>query len=126
MTYLGLFQQNMLKSHSIQNKCDGQVHTAIFKMNHQQGPIEQHMELYTMLCTSLDWREVRGRMDTCISRAESLCCSPRRKWQPTPVFLPGESHGQRSLAGYSPRGRKESNTTEQFHFTFHLKLPQLC
>ena len=37
----------------------------------------------------------------------------RRKWQPTPVFLPGESHGQRSLAGYSPRGCKESDTTEQ-------------
>ena len=34
-----------------------------------------------------------------------------RKWQPTPVFLPGKSHGQRSLAGYSPWGRKESNTT---------------
>ena len=37
----------------------------------------------------------------------------RRAWQPTPVFLPGESHGQRSLAGYSPRGHKESDTTEQ-------------
>ena len=36
----------------------------------------------------------------------------RRKWQPTPVFLPGESHGQRSLAGYSPQGHKESDTTE--------------
>ena len=32
--------------------------------------------------------------------------------QPTPVFLPGESHGQRSLAGYSPQGCKESDTTE--------------
>ena len=32
-----------------------------------------------------------------------------RAWQPTPVFFPGESHGQRSLAGYSPRGRKESD-----------------
>ena len=31
----------------------------------------------------------------------------RRKWQPTPVFLPGKFHGQRSLAGYSPRGHKE-------------------
>ena len=31
----------------------------------------------------------------------------------TPVFLPGESHGQRSLAGYSPSGRKESDTTER-------------
>ena len=36
----------------------------------------------------------------------------RRKWQPTPVFLPGDSHGQRTLAGYSPWGRKESGTTE--------------
>ena len=30
----------------------------------------------------------------------------KRKWQPTPVFLPGESRGQRSQAGYSPRGHK--------------------
>ena len=38
----------------------------------------------------------------------------RRKWQPTPVFLPGESHGQRSLAGYSPLHgvQQESGTTE--------------
>ena len=36
----------------------------------------------------------------------------RRKWQPTPVSLLGESHGQRSLAGYSPWGHKESNMTE--------------
>ena len=36
----------------------------------------------------------------------------RRKWQPTPIFLPGESHGQRSLFGYSPWCRKESDTTE--------------
>ena len=36
----------------------------------------------------------------------------RRAWQPTPVFLPGEFHGQRSLAGYSPWGRKESDRTE--------------
>ena len=33
----------------------------------------------------------------------------RRKWQPTPIFLPGESHGQRSLVGYSPWGHKESD-----------------
>ena len=34
----------------------------------------------------------------------------RREWQPTPVFFPGESHGPRSLVGYSPRGRKELDT----------------
>ena len=36
----------------------------------------------------------------------------RRTWQPTPVWLPGESHGQRSLVGYSPWGHKESDTSE--------------
>ena len=36
----------------------------------------------------------------------------RRAWQPTPVFLPGESHGQRSLAGYSPWGLRESDATK--------------
>ena len=37
----------------------------------------------------------------------------RRKWQPTPVSLPGKSHGQKRLEGYSPPGRKESDTTER-------------
>ena len=37
----------------------------------------------------------------------------RREWQPTLVFLPGEFHGQRSLAGYSPWGHKESDMTKQ-------------
>ena len=36
----------------------------------------------------------------------------RRKWQPTPVFLPGKPHGQQSLVGYSPWGSKESDATE--------------
>ena len=40
----------------------------------------------------------------------------RRKWQPTPIFLPGKSHGWRSLVGSSPWGCKESDTTEQLHF----------
>ena len=43
----------------------------------------------------------------------------RRKWQPTPVFLPGKSHGLRSLLGYSPWGRKELDMTEQLHIHFH-------
>ena len=40
----------------------------------------------------------------------------RRKWQPTPVLLPGKSHGWRSLVGYSPLGHKESDMTEWLHF----------
>ena len=43
----------------------------------------------------------------------------RREWLPTPVFLPGEVHGQRSLAAYSPWGHKESDTTEQLT---HIKI----
>ena len=47
----------------------------------------------------------------------------RRKWQPTPGFLPGESHGQRSLAGYSPWGRRESEMTENARTAFLKNLP---
>ena len=43
----------------------------------------------------------------------------KRKWQPSPVFLPGESHGQRSLAGYDPQGHRESDTTEGLHAHAH-------
>ena len=48
----------------------------------------------------------------------------KRAWQPTPVFLPGESHRQRSLTAYSPWGCKESDTTErlnsaQYHSPIH-------
>ena len=44
----------------------------------------------------------------------------RRKWQPTPVLLPGKSHGQRSLIGCSPPGLQELDTTERLHFHFSL------
>ena len=43
-----------------------------------------------------------------------------RQWHPTPVLLPGKSHGWRSLVGCSPWGREESDTTEQLHFHFSL------
>ena len=42
----------------------------------------------------------------------------RRKWQPTPGFLPGKSHGWWNLVGYSPWGHKESDMTERLHFHF--------
>ena len=45
----------------------------------------------------------------------------RRKWQPTLVVLPGESHGWRSLVGCSPWGHKESDTTDQLHFLYLVK-----
>ena len=44
----------------------------------------------------------------------------RRQWHPTPVLLPGKSHGQMSLVGCSPWGHEESDTTERLHFHFSL------
>ena len=44
----------------------------------------------------------------------------KRQWHPTPVLLPGKSHGQRSLVGCSPWGCEESDTTERLHFHFSL------
>ena len=44
----------------------------------------------------------------------------RRQWQPTPVLLPGKSHGWRSLVGYSPWGPKSQTQMSDFTFTFHF------
>ena len=49
-----------------------------------------------------------------------LCSTWRRQWHPTPVLLPGKSHGRRSLEGCSPWGLKESDMTERLHFHFSL------
>ena len=49
----------------------------------------------------------------------------RRKWQPTPVFLPGKFHGQKSLVGCSPWSHKESDTTEWVTLVMTLVTPQL-
>ena len=66
------------------------------------------------------WLLTSARMDKPSGCSRLACfqidlylCHWRRKWQPTPVFLPGESHGQKSLVGYSPWGHKESDTAEQ-------------
>ena len=67
--------------------------------------------------------ESSGRDPTCqCRRRRRLGLCPRvgkipwrREWHPTPVFLPGTSHGQRSLAGYSPRSRQKLDATEHAH-----------
>ena len=50
----------------------------------------------------------------------------RREWLPTPVFLPGESHGQRSLVGYSPWGHKELDTTRYMNLFKLWFSPNIC
>ena len=66
---------------------------------------------------------------SCITRKKSFRLSQfryvramlrRRRWHPTPVLLPGKSHGRRSLEGCSPWGRWGSDTTEQLHFHFSI------
>ena len=47
-----------------------------------------------------------------------VCIMRKRQWHPTPVLLPGKSHGWRSLVGCSPWGRYKSDTTERLHFHF--------
>ena len=77
-----------------------------------------------------------GSSDSVTSQAGRRCRRPefdpwvrkipwRRKWQPTPVLLPGKFHGQRGPAGYSPRGRKEVDTTEVTQQACRLAVPTL-
>jgi len=73
-----------------------------------------------------------GKESTCHCRRLNRCrfdpwvgkISGSRKWQPTPVFLSGEFHGQRSLVGYIPWGHKESHTSELLstHSSIYFKL----
>ena len=70
-------------------------------------------------CSKLQW-----------SKAHSNSCVPHwyigeRKWQPDPVFLPGEAHGRRSLVAYSPWGRKELDMAEQPTHTWIYSSPEL-
>ena len=70
-----------------------------------QASLVAHMVKNLLQCRRLGFRPWFGKIPW------------RRTWQPTPVFLFGELHGPRSLVGYSPWGRKESDTTEQLTFS---------
>ena len=81
------------------------------------------------LAWRVPWTEEPGRLQSMGSRGvrhdwvTSLSLFTfmhwRRKWQSIPVLLPGKSHGCKRVVGYSPWGRKESDTTEQLHFHFN-------
>ena len=55
---------------------DWHVHTAIFKIDNQQGPAVQHRELCSILCNNLNGKRIWKRIDTCVHITESLCCTP--------------------------------------------------
>ena len=68
------------------------------------------------------WLELKKNTQPC-SPFSLLFHKPfirRRQWQPSPVLLPGKSHGRRGLVGYSPLDCEESDMTEQLHFHFSL------
>ena len=65
-------------------------------------------------CTHQFWDVCPGRL------AGGRLLIQRRQWHPTPVLLPGKSHGRRSLVGCSPWGREGSDTTKRLHFDFSL------
>ena len=87
---------------------EGDVPETEWRCFMKAGVISCHMQLLDQVRGGLGIHHGLGLVEVFGDMRKSW-----RKWQPTPVFLPGESHGQRSLAGYSPLGRKELDITEQ-------------
>ena len=73
--------------------------------------LPKHLEKHKLECGML-------KLDCLIKDLDNVF--PRRQWHPTPVLLPGKSHGRRSLVGCSLWGRTELDTTERLHFHFSL------
>ena len=101
------------------------------------SPSNEYSGLISFRTDWLDLLAVQGTLKSLLqhhsSKVSILWCSAffmgqlshplllwRRKWQPTPVLLPGKSHERRSLIGYSPWGRKESDMTKRLHLHFSL------
>ena len=93
------------------------IHELYKTLNIEDACVCRGRKAYEMLC----WEQIQWWIRWC--RVRLQCGRPRfdawvrmipwrREWLPTPVFLPGESHGQRNLVGYSPWGHKESDTIE--------------
>ena len=77
-------------------------------------------EVKALLCEKKCKCRKGWRRDVYINLLTHIEMLQRRQWHPTPVLLPGKSHGRRSLVGCSPWGREESDTTERLHFHFSL------
>ena len=89
--------------------------------NHWKGELVRCLQIREMrpegsICTG-SWI---GRHPGDLVTGSTSALFRRRQWHPTPVLLPGKSHGRRSLEGCSPWGRWGSDTTERLHFHFSL------
>ena len=106
------------------------VHKRIVQINRiVDNRIEYWFQIPTKQFEALTWSDLqpwysflwpRGRF---IPNKHSFRLPWRRKWQPTPVLLPGKSHRLRSLVGYNPLGCKELDMTERLHFHFQIPYP---
>ena len=88
-----------------------------------EDPLDKEMATHSsILAWRIPWTEEPGRLQSMGLQkvGHDWVTNRRRQWQPTPVLLPGKSHGQRSLVGCSPWGREESDMTEWLHFHFSL------
>ena len=79
-------------------------------MSHKVGKLAVELE---PLCMAVWWTQRLAWLPLVLCSVCTDTLGLARAWQPSLVFLPGEFHGQRSLVGYSPWGRKELNMTEQ-------------
>ena len=102
--------KNIKQKHLLFDKVCKFTHTRSSKNSRQDKYRETHTN--THYSRGLDDKESACNAG---DQVQSLGCEDplKREWQPTPVFLPGEYHGQRNLADYRPWGCKESNTTER-------------
>ena len=106
----------------------------------QEDPLEKEMATHSSTLTwRIPWTEEPGRVQSMGYKESDMTVQLtftfnwRREWQPTPVFLPGKSHRQRGLAGYSLGGQKELDTTEWLSvhtctekYINHKGIDQLC
>ena len=87
----------------------------------QEDPLEEGLETHSsILAWRIPWAEEPSRLWSRTQLKQLSMHGQRRQWHPTPVLLPGKSHGQRSLVGCSPWGCKEAAMTERLHFHFSL------
>ena len=99
---------------------DSEVQTAMYKKRSYKDILYSTGNLtniYNNFKWSLTFKNCESLYYT--SKTYNILCR-RRQWHPTPVLLPGKSHGQRSLVGSSPWGLEESDRTEPLHFHFSL------
>ena len=116
-------QESMVLAQRQKSRSMEQNRNSRDKSMHLWTPSEKAMAPYSStLAWKIPWMEEPGRLQSTGSRRVGQDWGPslslftfmhwRRKWQPTPVFLPGESQGWRNLVGFCLKGRTELDTTE--------------